>query len=55
MPLLKISEVCALTRMSRATIYRRLSEGHFPVPLALGIKIRRWKKSEVEAWLEAQR
>ena len=49
--MLRIEEVMEITRLSRATIYRKMSKGQFPKPLKLGDRAVRWRQSEIEAWL----
>jgi len=36
--------------VSRATIWRWVSNSEFPQPIRLGPKCTRWRKDEVEAW-----
>ena len=50
-PLLTIKDVCEVTRLSRATIYRRIWDGHFPSPKRIGSRTVRWPLSSVRAWL----
>lgn len=49
--LLKITEVAKMTALGRATIYVRIKEGSFPVPVQLGERAVAWKESEVQAWI----
>lgn len=51
--LLRLPEVIAQVRLSRSTIYRRIDEGTFPRPRALGAGCVRWRQSEIDAWIEA--
>ena len=41
-----------LFKVSRATIYRWVNNGHFPKPIHLGANMVRWKASDIEAWME---
>lgn len=52
--LLKISTVCALAGLSRATIYRLLAEHRFVEPVRLSPRCIRFRASAVTAWLAAQ-
>ena len=52
--LLTRTEVEALIRMSRSAIYRLMRTGQFPEPLRIGPRAVRWKRSEVEHWLESR-
>ncbi|APX32850.1 hypothetical protein BH708_09130 [Brachybacterium sp. P6-10-X1] len=52
--LLDVKELSALTGMSVSTIYRKRSLGE-PLPRALKIGTAvRWRRADVDAWLEAQ-
>ena len=58
--LIKIKEVCAITKMSRPTVYRRLKNTTFPKPrksIASSGRgprtVNKWSKHEVHAWLAA--
>jgi predicted DNA-binding transcriptional regulator AlpA len=54
MVLLNISEVCSFMKMSRATVYRLMQSTNFPRPNPIAAKIRRWKKDEIELWIDQQ-
>lgn len=54
MSMLTTKQVCALTTLSRITIWRYESAGMFPARVQLGPKRVAWRKSEVEAWLESR-
>lgn len=41
------------TTLSRSDIRRRVKDGKFPAPIALGYKKIAWVASEVDAWIEA--
>ncbi len=49
--LLKLQTVCALTGLSRATIFRKTAAGSFPQPARLGTRCTRWRAGDVTAWL----
>lgn len=52
--LITIRDVQRLTTLSRATIYRFIAVGRFPVPLKLSPQGRvAWRLSEVCAWNES--
>lgn len=51
---LRIKGVCSLTNMSRSFIWAQVKNGTFPQPLALGIKARGWRESEVLDWLKTR-
>ena len=49
---LRISEVEALTGLSRTTIYEWSADGRFPPPVRLSERAVRWVESEVVGWME---
>lgn len=51
---LRRTEVEALTGLSRASIYRYMSEGRFIRPYRIGKSAVRWRYSEIQAWLAAR-
>lgn len=51
-PLVSMRDVCAMTRLSRATIYRRLEDGSFPRPKRIGDATIRWPLSVVRQWID---
>jgi len=51
--LIRISEVCELVGVCRATVYRWVCEGTFPQPVRISENAVRWKVDEIEAWREA--
>ena len=52
--LLTAKEVLVMTGYkSRTTLWRRVKSGEFPAPIALSANATRWKREEVEAWVEA--
>lgn len=53
--LLKGREVFKMLGISQATFYRMIREGRFPAGINLGPGTVRWRQSDVDAWIEAQR
>lgn len=52
--LISANEVLKLTGYkSRTTLWRRVRAGEFPKPLALSPSTTRWRKSDIEEWIEA--
>ena len=45
-------EVEELLGMSTSSVYRLMREGHFPEPIRIGQRAVRWRRSELEAFLE---
>ena len=52
--MIRLAEVCRFLGLSRSTIYKKLSEGSFPMPLRLGDRAIRWRIDEIEAWRDAR-
>lgn len=48
------AEVLGLTGLSRASLYRFISEGRFPGPVKLGSNSVGWRESDLRAWLESR-
>lgn len=58
---LKVGDLSEWLNVSRSTIYRWVEQNHFPNPVILGLgkddgqrSVTRWKRSDVEAWLDAR-
>ena len=54
MKLLKIDEVCALTRLGKTKVYQLIKEGNFPKQLYKGSKPVVWLESEVHEWINSR-
>ena len=52
--LLRLSQVRELTGVSRPTIYRWASEGHFPKPVRIGPRASAWIYADVLDWLQSR-
>jgi len=50
--ILRLPNVIARTGLSRAGIYRLISEGSFPKQVSLGSRSVGWIESEINTWLE---
>jgi prophage regulatory protein len=48
---LKLPAVIDVTGLSQSTIYRMMSEGAFPRPVALGKRRVAWPESAITNWL----
>lgn len=53
MELMTVTQVCELCGLHRNTIQRWAREGKFPTGAMIG-HARKWRRSDVEAWLVAQ-
>ena len=56
--LITIDEVCAIAKVSKPTVYRRVKQGTFPKPKKVATtaargpkKVNRWERGEVMGWL----
>ncbi len=52
--LLRRHEVEERTGLSRASIYRLMSEGEFPRQVRVSARGVRWKESDVTAWMQSR-
>jgi prophage regulatory protein len=48
--IIRITEVIAMTGLSRSGIYAAIKEGTFPAQLKLSVRSSGWLESEVIAW-----
>ena len=49
--ILRRREVERLTLLSKASIYRQMQMGTFPMPLKLGQRAVAWRADEIHAWI----
>ena len=52
--LLDVAAVARLLDVSARHVWRMCDADQFPRPLAIGAKLKRWPRSVVLAWIEAQ-
>ena len=52
--LLTRPEVERRTGLSRSTLYRKMREGTFPVPLKVSERAVRWRDSDVRAYVDSR-
>ena len=52
--LLTHPEVERRTGLSRSTIYRKMREGTFPVPLKVSERAVRWRESDIRAYVDSR-
>jgi len=52
--LISIKDVCGLTTLSRAGVYKLVGSGKFPAPIKVGGNRSGWLATEIDAWLTAQ-
>lgn len=48
------AEVAALLRMSRAAFQMACSRGNGPPAIRIGKRVLRWRRADVERWLDAR-
>ena len=52
--LLTRREVERRTGLSRSTIYRKMRDGTFPVPLKISERAVRWRESDIRAYVDSR-
>ena len=52
--LLRRREVEELTGLSRASIYRLMRRGRFPLPVRVSATAVRWKASDITVWIQSR-
>jgi prophage regulatory protein len=50
--MLRLPAVRARTGLSRSTIYLRVADGSFPLPVKLGGRAVAWLEAEIQEWLQ---
>lgn len=50
--IIRLKEVCWMTGLSPATVYRYMAKGVFPASIALGEKMVGWNAATVQAWVD---
>ena len=48
-------EVQVRTGLSRSSIYAKMQDGTFPIPIKLGIRAVGWLEADIEGWLAARK
>ena len=49
---LRIPDVCAVTKLGKSTVWRMVKEGRFPAPHKISARVTAWTALSVKAWLE---
>jgi prophage regulatory protein len=52
--ILRISEVCRRTGLSKSQIHRLAIDAEFPRPVRLGKRAVGWVTTDIEAWLQSR-
>ncbi len=55
MKLIKLKDVIAMTSLSKASVYRQMNTGTFPLPIRIGPRSVSWILSEIEEWIESKK
>ena len=50
--LLRLMQVEEATGLKKSTIYARIKEDSFPVPVRLGAKAVAWRSDEIQTWID---
>ena len=50
--ILKIHDVIECTGLSRSAILNLVKKQQFPSPMKVGLRVKGWLASEIEAWIE---
>ena len=51
MKVMRLSEVGNVTGLGRSSIYKFITEGKFPRPIALGDRAVGWVSTEIDQWI----
>ncbi|MFY9288399.1 MAG: AlpA family transcriptional regulator [Alphaproteobacteria bacterium] len=49
--IIRLPEVISRVGLCRASIYKQMTKGSFPKPIAIGIRARGWLESEIDTWI----
>jgi predicted DNA-binding transcriptional regulator AlpA len=50
----RVNQLTKLIPISKATIWRKVKDGTFPIPVKLGNRITAWHMDDIESWLAAR-
>lgn len=51
--LLTLPQLCEMLNVNRSTIFRWRQQGRFPEPLQLATQSPRWRRADIDAWLDS--
>ena len=54
MNMLRINDIVKKTSLGKSTIWQWVGEGKFPKPIKLSKRIRVWKESDIDEWIESK-
>jgi excisionase family DNA binding protein len=52
--LLTVTDITSFLRISKPSLRTWVADGRFPAPLIIGGRVRRWRRSDVVAFLDAK-
>lgn len=52
-PLLSMRDLTPVVNLQPSAIYARISRGEFPAGILLSRRCRRWRRSDIAAWMES--
>ena len=52
--LITVNDVAAIGNFSVRHVWRMVDSGQFPRPLTIGSKLKRWRRADIVAWINAQ-
>lgn len=52
--LLTVAQVADLLALHPRTVWRMVSAGELPAPIGIGARAKRWRLSDLTAWLDQQ-
>jgi prophage regulatory protein len=47
----RMRQVCEMTGMSKASVYRKMADGTFPHSFKIGESMSAWRVATIEAWI----
>ena len=47
----RIRQVCEMTGMSKASVYRKMTDGTFPKSFKIGESMSAWRVATIEQWI----
>ncbi|BBE51744.1 Phage transcriptional regulator [Ferriphaselus amnicola] len=54
MRLLRLSEVLALVRLGKTTLYQLVKDGDFPAPIKISRRATAWRSEDVSNWVKTR-
>ena len=51
---LRLTDVCNRTGLSKSSVYKKMEEFDFPQSIALGARAVGWLEEEIEQWIQSR-